>query len=126
MAGREQGISPLLPVGYYEADDTPTISYPKRDEALSSPVVIPHAIAAAVCENIWYLAAPCPSPNLLRRICREAGVHLYTEAGEPLWANDRLILFHTVTGGERTFTLRSGRRVTHRLPPMNTEPRLDS
>lgn len=50
-----------------------------------------------------------PQPNLpadtLRRLAREAGVHVYCEAEEPLYANGRLIALHSITGGPRTVVL---------------------
>jgi hypothetical protein len=50
-----------------------------------------------------------PTPNLsaetLRRVARQAGVHIYCESEEPLYANSRLLAFHTACGGKRTFTL---------------------
>jgi len=58
-----------------------------------------------------------PRPNVpadvLRNLAREAGVHIYCEAEEPLYANDRLIALHTITGGPRTIVLpKKCRRVT--------------
>lgn len=58
-----------------------------------------------------------PQPNVpasvLRRLAREAGVHIYCEAEEPLYANRRLIALHTIAGGPRTVTLpKKCRRVT--------------
>lgn len=58
-----------------------------------------------------------PRPNVpadvLRKLAREAGAHIYCEAEEPLYANDRLIALHTITGGPRTIVLpKKCRRVT--------------
>jgi hypothetical protein len=58
-----------------------------------------------------------PRPNapagILRRLAREADVHIYCEAEEPLYANDRLIARHTIEGGHRTIVLpKKSRRVT--------------
>lgn len=51
--------------------------------------------------------------DVLRGLAREAGVHIYCEAEEPLYANDRLIALHTITGGPRTIVLpKKCRRVT--------------
>ncbi len=51
----------------------------------------------------------CPKPNvppeLLRRVAKEAGVHIYSETDEPLWVNRRFLGFHTATGGNRRFRL---------------------
>ena len=52
-----------------------------------------------------YSAAPnLPSP-VLRGIARYAGVHLYSEAGDVLYATPQLLCVHTVAGGARTFAL---------------------
>lgn len=58
-----------------------------------------------------------PQPNvpadILRKLAREAGAHIYCEAEEPLYANDRLIALHTIKGGPRTVALpKKYRRVT--------------
>ncbi len=58
-----------------------------------------------------------PQPNLpantLRRLAREAGVHIYCDTEEPLYANSRLIALHTLEGGRRTVILpKPCRRVT--------------
>lgn len=51
--------------------------------------------------------------DVLRGLAREAGVHIYCEAEDPLYANDRLIALHTITGGPRTIVLpKKCRRVT--------------
>lgn len=57
-----------------------------------------------------------PQPNLpasvLRRLAAEAGVHIYCDAEEPLYASRHLLAAHTATGGERRFVLpRPCRRV---------------
>ncbi len=50
-----------------------------------------------------------PRPNLpaavLRRLAAEAGVHIYSEAEEPLFASRRLLAMHTAAGGERHVVL---------------------
>lgn len=51
----------------------------------------------------------CATPNIpapvLRGLARFAGVHLYNEAGDVLYATPDLLAVHTVAGGERTFQL---------------------
>jgi hypothetical protein len=49
--------------------------------------------------------APNLSANALRQLAREAGVHIYCETEEPLYANGRLIALHSVKGGKRTVAL---------------------
>jgi len=52
-----------------------------------------------------YVAAPNLPAALLRGIARFSGVHLYNEAGDVLYATRELLGVHTVSGGDRTFTL---------------------
>jgi len=51
-----------------------------------------------------------PTPNLsadiLRKLAISAGVHIYSETEEPLYANSHLISLHTKVGGKRKFKLR--------------------
>ena len=66
------------------------------------------AINAGSPAEAWtsiYLATPNVPPQLLRGIARFAGVHLYSEAGDVLYATPDLLSVHTVSGGERTFKL---------------------
>ncbi|MGD0124729.1 MAG: hypothetical protein ABSF46_05170 [Terriglobia bacterium] len=52
-----------------------------------------------------YVAAPNLPAALLRGIARFSGVHLYNEAGDVLYATRDLLAVHTVSGGDRTFSL---------------------
>ena len=52
-----------------------------------------------------YMASPeIPGP-VLRGVARHAGVHLYSEDGDVLYATPELLSAHTVAGGARTFRL---------------------
>jgi len=52
-----------------------------------------------------YVAAPNIPAAVLRGIARFAGVHLYSEAGDVLYATSQLLGVHTLRGGVRTFAL---------------------
>ena len=52
-----------------------------------------------------YIAAPNIPAPVLRGLARFAGVHLYSEEGDVLYATRQLLSVHTVSGGERIFTL---------------------
>ena len=52
-----------------------------------------------------YVAAPNIPAPVLRGIARFAGVHLYSEAGDVLYAIRQLLSVHTLSGGTRTFRL---------------------
>jgi hypothetical protein len=44
-------------------------------------------------------------PDLLRNIARAAGVHIYSDSGDVLTANDNFVMLHTSTAGDKTITL---------------------
>ena len=52
-----------------------------------------------------YIAAPNIPAPVLRGLARFAGVHLYSEESDVLYASKQLLSAHTVAGGQRTFTL---------------------
>ena len=52
-----------------------------------------------------YSAAPNLPASLLREIARWAGVHIYSDAGDVLYANKSLVGVHTLAGGARTIKL---------------------
>ena len=52
-----------------------------------------------------YMAWPDIPAPVLRGIARYAGVHLYNEDGDVLYATPDLLSVHPVSGGPRTFTL---------------------
>ncbi len=52
-----------------------------------------------------YMGSPDIPAAVLRGIARHAGVHLYNEQGDVLYATPDLLSVHTVSGGPRTFKL---------------------
>ncbi len=52
-----------------------------------------------------FVAAPNLPAPLLRGVARYAGVHLYSTAGDVLYATRQLLAVHTKSGGARTFAL---------------------
>jgi hypothetical protein len=52
-----------------------------------------------------YVAAPNLPAPVLRGMARFAGVHLYNQEGDVLYATRELLAVHTVSGGDRTFRL---------------------
>jgi hypothetical protein len=52
-----------------------------------------------------YSAAPNIPADVLRGIARYAGVHIYSDAGDVLYANRSLLGVHTLAGGRRVFKL---------------------
>jgi hypothetical protein len=62
-----------------------------------------------------YSAVPNLPAPVLRGIARAAGVHLYSEDGDVLFASKQLFGAHTVSGGPRSFTLPSPVEVVYDL-----------
>jgi hypothetical protein len=62
-----------------------------------------------------YCAAPNVPAPVLRGIAREAGVHLYSDAGDVLYATPDLLAVHTAVGGPRTFRLPGAVEVVYDL-----------
>lgn len=54
--------------------------------------------------SIWLASPGIPAP-VLRGIARDAGIHIYSDAGDVLHASKSLLSVHTVSGGPRTFRL---------------------
>ncbi len=54
--------------------------------------------------SVYSTAPNVPAP-ILRGIARHAGVHLYSDAGDVLYATPELLGVHTVAGGPRVFKL---------------------
>jgi len=55
--------------------------------------------------NSIYVATPSVPAPVLRGIARFAGVHLYNDQGDVLYATPDLLSVHTVSGGRRVFRL---------------------
>ncbi len=55
--------------------------------------------------NSVYMATPDVPAAVLRGIARFAGVHLYNEDGDVLYATPELLSVHSVSGGKRLFKL---------------------
>jgi len=55
--------------------------------------------------NSVYMASPDIPAAVLRGVARWAGVHMYNEDGDVLYATPELLSVHTVSGGPRHFTL---------------------
>lgn len=59
-------------------------------------------------EDDWasaYTAAPGPPPGILRELARYAGVHIYSESEDVLYANNHYVALHTVRSEVKTIRL---------------------
>ncbi len=52
-----------------------------------------------------FCGSPILPPDLLRNIARLAGVHIYSDSGDVLHANDSFVLLHTSAAGDKTIRL---------------------
>jgi hypothetical protein len=52
---------------------------------------------------------------LLRYLLREAGVHIYDDQDDVVYAGSGMLIVHSVSGGPRTLSLRNGRRIETKL-----------
>jgi hypothetical protein len=73
------------------------------------------------CKNLdsytaWYIGVPPTAPELFRCIYRRAGVHLYTEEKDVVYAGSGIVALHTRDGGDKTIALRNGKIVRLALP----------
>jgi hypothetical protein len=68
----------------------------------------------------WYFSLPPDSPDILREIFRQAGAHIYSEAGDAICAGSGLLMIHTAKGGHRTLNFKGGRERVVELPPAST------
>ena len=64
----------------------------------------------------WFSSVPLRDPNLLRYLLREAGVHIYDDQGDVVYAGSGMLIVHSASGGPRALTLRNGRQIETKLP----------
>ena len=65
----------------------------------------PVSIAMEGWQSVYAFEYKTLSPEALRVILKQAGVHLYIDGGCPVYANKRLLAVHTKEGGEQTIWL---------------------
>ncbi len=65
-------------------------------------------------DSIW-IGAPEVPWQLWRNLCAAAGVHIYSETGDYLMANERFAALYCITGGRKCIKLPSACRVTDAL-----------
>lgn len=61
--------------------------------------------------NVWYFAYPTLNAEIAKWILQEGGAHIYSDTQEPVLAGAGLVLFHSVQGGKREITLKTGKKV---------------
>ena len=52
-----------------------------------------------------FSSAPCLPTNLLRELLRQAGVHIYAEGGDVIYANQSMLAISASSSGMKTLTL---------------------
>ncbi len=66
--------------------------------------------------TVWYVALPGKRLEPMQYILRQSGAHVYSPAGDVVYAGDGLVVVHGKAGGRRTIQLRNGRSRTFDLP----------
>jgi hypothetical protein len=56
----------------------------------------------------WFSTLPIQNVEVLRGILRATGAHIYSDAGDVIHANDKIMLVHSRLGGERSYHLNNG------------------
>jgi hypothetical protein len=62
--------------------------------------------------NVFWSPEPPLTTAEIRKVAKEAGVHLYGDGGEQILVNESLFLVHSAKDGERTYMLPSKAKVT--------------
>ncbi len=75
-------------------------------------------IAAATKGNITYSALPNIHRATVKEAFRRAGVHFYSDDGDPCAAGGGLVVLYTHDGGEKQINFKNGRTITVDLPPL--------
>ncbi|WP_288513755.1 LamG domain-containing protein [uncultured Victivallis sp.] len=82
----------------------------------------------AIRKNDWgtsVYSLIAPGAELLRGVCNFAGVHLYTESGDVVRANESFLMIHAVSEGEKVISLPRSRGILN-LDTGNVLPASDS
>ncbi len=62
----------------------------------------------------WGTSVYCltpPTADFLRDVCTAAGVHVYSDQGDVIRANESFVMIHAVTSGMKTIRLQGPRTV---------------
>ncbi len=84
----------------------------------------PNSVAFAMKEGknstSWLCSVPLSNPDVFRIIFRKAGAHIYNDQGDVIYDGAGIFSVHTLEGGQRTFSLRNGKKIEIILPPSST------
>lgn len=78
------------------------------------------SVAAAKKGNDVWCGVPRFTPDIMKTLLLDAGVHRYCDSGEPVLAGYGLVALCCARGGERTLVFKNGKRTTEVLPPWTT------
>jgi hypothetical protein len=106
-----RGVTPLFAPADAQAE---TISV---FEGTDVPAVARKALPG---HTAWFCSLPPVEPDLLRAVFRASGAHIYSDAADVIFCGLGLLCVHTLAGGSRAITLRSGREITAELAPRST------
>lgn len=72
-----------------------------------------------------YSVAPLVPAAVLRELAREAGVHIYTEHEDVIYASHNFVMLHTLRSGTKTVRLKQAARVLDAFTGEEIAPRAD-
>lgn len=68
----------------------------------------------------WFASLPMRNADLFRAMFQLAGVHIYSDGGDVVYAGGGILSIHTISGGARRICLRNGQSLDLNLPPAST------
>ncbi len=106
LDGRTLGSRERLSPSYYVDDDSPGITVLGEYAQTGLPSLVVRTFEGW---NSVFCGEPALTPELLRGLCRFAGVHLYTRAPEDyVQAGNGWLSMHILRDGQRTLTIPDG------------------
>ncbi|MDX2195182.1 MAG: hypothetical protein NW207_02095 [Cytophagales bacterium] len=82
---------------------------------------------AVVCKNykntqnkVWFCALPLQKTEIIQGIFKNAGVHLFTQTGNVVYAGNNILLYHTAKGGNDEVKLPTGKIIKFNFESIST------
>jgi hypothetical protein len=104
------GAEPLTPLFTVTSADAQVIG---RYASTGQPAIARRTHAD---HTSWYVSLPSQDVQPLAYIFQQSGAHRYNTDGDIFYGGGGLLVMHTLEGGTRTLTLRSGKQITLALP----------
>ena len=114
------GEKPFEPLFVVEDENAASLGwYTENDAAGIAQKVMDGATS-------WFFALPPSDVRLIRYVLEQAGVHLYGDVNDIIYAGNGILTLHTKNSGVRTIRLRNGTSVDVTIPDGGATVLLDS